>query len=577
MKTLMNKYFIYVFAVSIFSSCIVDTELKEVPKSFLSPENSFVDKAGFESALADIYRVIRTNMYMPADAGTNYVMFGLDIDLTANRADNDADGNVRYNETWFWNTLNKDNSYVRDHWRYYYNWIFKANVIIDRAEDSNINWSENDKLEIVAEAKFLRAFSYRLLANMWGDVPLVLNETNAPKFDYVRSPRVEVYQQCKNDLTEAIKYMKTVEQQPAGRAPRAAAYNLLSEINICLGDYQGAIEAASAVINDPNFYLMTERFGVRTDFTFNGYSYQGPQRPWGDVYWDLFQEGNMNWNQGNHECIWNFQMDVSILGGGNVTEWGGNFGLERHYYFGWWSTADRNGATNWLKDTLSGRPAGGNLTSDYCGELIWQYKGDWDRDIRNSEFNAQREFYWTNPDGEFYGQRITPETMGTPAGYIRFLQPSFKKFVTTVHYGTYQDPTSGQNHDQGRVFKDWYIMRMPETYLLRAEAYIRNGDMQKAADDINVVRNRAKATPVTSSDVDLDLILDERARELFVEEYRTSTLMRMGKLVEYLHKYNGAVIQNNYQIPAYKNLFPIPQSDIEVNKGSDLGQNPGYE
>src|SRR3546814_18074008 len=77
-----------------------------------------------------------------------------------------------------------------------------------------------------------------------------------------------------------------------------------------------------------------------------------------------------------------------------------------------------------------------------------------------------------------------------------------------------------------------------------AEAYFRMGEAQKAADDINALRNRAHATPVSAGDVGLDLILDERARELHMEDFRISTLLRMEKLSEYLMKYNPVVIQN---------------------------------
>ena len=119
-------------------------------------------------------------------------------------------------------------------------------------------------------------------------------------------------------------------------------------------------------------------------------------------------------------------------------------------------------------------------------------------------------------------------------------------------------------------------MRLAETYLLRAEAYLLKNDKQKAADDINMIRNRAKATPVTSGEVTIDLILDERARELYGEEFRINTLMRMGKLVEYLNKYNGAIKSKGYTIPDYKNKLPIPRSEIEANKGAVLEQNPGY-
>jgi hypothetical protein len=551
-------------------SCIVDTDLQEVPKDFFSPENSFTDKAGFESALAEIYRTIRTDMYMYGDNSSNWAMMGIDVDFTS--FGTKASG---WGDYFYWNTLNRDSDFARVWWQRYYNWIFKANVIIERADSDLAKWtSEEEKNRIVGEAMFLRAFAYHFLANLWGDVPLVLQETNAPKFDYTREPVQNVYRQCKTDLEFAVQWMTTVDGQPGGRAPRAAAWHLLSEINICLGDYPGAIEAASEVINDPNFHLMTERFGVRTDFTFNGYDYQGPQEPWGDVFWDLYQEGNMNWSEGNREAIWNIEMDVNILGGGNSTQWGGNFGLERHWGVGWWAVADKNGASNWLKDTLSGRPVGSMRITEYAGTLIWQYKDDWDRDMRNSKYNIKREYYWTNPYGEFYGQLMQAEHVGDP--FTFHLPPTFMKGITTVHYGLYQDPTSGQNNDQGRIFKDWYIMRMPETYLLRAEAHFHNGDLQKAADDVNVVRGRAHATPVTASDVNLDLILDERARELFMEEFRLNTLTRMGKLVEYLMKYNQRVIGQGWQIEAYKNKFPIPQSEIEANKEAVLEQNPGY-
>lgn len=569
MKTI--KYLILLLLLGFLPvSCIVDTDLQEVPKDFFSPENSFTDKAGFESALADIYRTIRTDMYMYTDNSSNWDMLGIDVDFTS--FGTKASG---WGDYFYWNTLNPDNGFSSKWWQRYYNWIFKANVIIGRAESDLVKWtSEEEKNQIVGEAMFLRAFAYHFLANLWGDVPLVLQETNAPKFDYVREPVANVYQQCKTDLEFAVKWMKTVDRQPGGRAPRAAAYHLLSEVNICLGDYSGAVAAAGEVINNPNFHLMTERFGTRVNFTFNGYDYQGEPEPWGDVFWDLYQEGNMNWSEGNREAIWNIEMDVNLTGGGNSTQWGGNFGLERHWGTSWWGLADKNGTPNWLKDTLSGRPVGSMRTTEYAGTFIWQYKDDWDRDMRNSLYNIKREYYWTNPAGEFYGQQIQVEHVGDPSTF--HLPPTFMKGITAVHYGLYQDPSSGQNQDQGRIFKDWYIMRMPETYLLRAEAYFRNGDLQKAADDINVVRGRAHATPVTAADVNIDMILDERARELFMEEFRLNTLTRTGKLVEYLMKYNQRVLSQGWQIEAYKNKFPIPQSEIEANKEAVLEQNPGY-
>ena len=119
-------------------------------------------------------------------------------------------------------------------------------------------------------------------------------------------------------------------------------------------------------------------------------------------------------------------------------------------------------------------------------------------------------------------------------------------------------------------------MRLAETYLLRAEAKLAKGDLAGAATDINAIRNRAQATPVVAADVNIDLILDERARELYQEEFRLNTLMRLGKLHEYLMKYNDVVRKNGYVLDAHINKFPIPNAEIQANNGAKLTQNLGY-
>ena len=98
-----------------------------------------------------------------------------------------------------------------------------------------------------------------------------------------------------------------------------------------------------------------------------------------------------------------------------------------------------------------------------------------------------------------------------------------------------------------------------------------------AADDINLIRNRANATPVTPGEVDLDYILDERGRELLQEERRWCTLLRMGGTVavdrirEYaLNDITRATLNFDF------NLWPIPQTVIDRNKDVILEQNPGW-
>jgi hypothetical protein len=127
----------------------------------------------------------------------------------------------------------------------------------------------------------------------------------------------------------------------------------------------------------------------------------------------------------------------------------------------------------------------------------------------------------------------------------------------------------------GGTGKDFIVYRLAETYLLRAEAYLDKGDQTDAATDINVVRARANASLVAPSDVTIDYILDERARELITEERRRLTLNRLGMLYDRVQKYQTRS-DVKATIQQFHNLYPIPQSAIDANFGAKLEQNPGY-
>lgn len=564
------NYIILIVLLSFFAiSCDEDELLTESPKDFLTPENSFTSAEGFNAGIASLHATLQASVFGSNDAWQRFVHFGQDVDIAVSGLSEDG--------LWYaiqWNTMTPDNGTVSGWWQTYYSLIFRANVIINRADDDVVKWnSEEEKNAIVGEAKFVRAFAYHFLANMWGGVPITLEETSAAKFDYVRASQEEVYQQCVEDLTFATQWMNTVDGNfKGGQIPRAAAYHLLSEVYIAMGDYSKAITAASAVIDDPNFELMTERFGVYKDFTFTGFDYKGEQEPWGDVYWDLFRDGNFHRAEGNTEAIWNINMKYEAEGIGYPVS------HERWWGPMCWRLKDVDGVQNHLKDTLMGRPVGVVRPTKYASEDIWNYHDNWNTDIRNSNYNIQRDFYYNNPASDYFGQVITEENGNSANVLFRGAYPYFQKFAGAIHYGVSTDPSSGQKHDNGRNFKDVYFIRLAETYLLRAEAHHLAGDNTSAATDLNAVRNRSNATSVGAGDVDLDLILDERARELYGEEFRVNTLLRMGKLKEYIRKYHYATLQQGLTYPdgGFLDLLPIPQREIDANKDAVLVQNPGY-
>jgi hypothetical protein len=181
-------------------------------------------------------------------------------------------------------------------------------------------------------------------------------------------------------------------------------------------------------------------------------------------------------------------------------------------------------------------------------------------DMRNSRYNIRRSFYYSS--GPKIGQRVIPN----PADTLYKLCPyttKWNNYIPADAFG-YAD------------YKDFIMMRLGETYLLLAEAQLKQSKLTEAAATINILRARANASPILPSDVTLDFILDERARELLAEENRRMTLARTGKLAERVLNLNSSYQGQGASIKPYNMLMPIPQSEIDLNKNAVLEQNPGY-
>ena len=161
-----------------------------------------------------------------------------------------------------------------------------------------------------------------------------------------------------------------------------------------------------------------------------------------------------------------------------------------------------------------------------------------------------------------------PAYDGDPWFYTEKMYPTLNKFIDNTR--------PNRQHTQGQ--RDFYLMRLGDAYLIRAEARLMQGNTGGAADDINVIRRRAAwdgmeaAMEITSADVTLDFILDERARELDGEGHRWWDLARTGKLVERVRLYN---LRGAPNIQEFHNVRPIPLTQIDATQGG-YPQNPGY-
>src|SRR5690606_25947100 len=127
--------------------------------------------------------------------------------------------------------------------------------------------------------------------------------------------------------------------------------------------------------------------------------------------------------------------------------------------------------------------------------------------------------------------------------------------------------------------RDLILSRLGETYLIAAEAYLQSGNPTTALERLNEVRNRANATPATAAELDMDYILDERARELLGEYHRWFDLKRTGKLVERASLHHYLIEESNFagNNGELKILRPIPQEAIDLNQNKEFPQNPAYQ
>ena len=150
----------------------------------------------------------------------------------------------------------------------------------------------------------------------------------------------------------------------------------------------------------------------------------------------------------------------------------------------------------------------------------------------------------------------------------------FKDGIAVVKYrNVTRTGDLGQSLDYADI--DFPLFRLPEMYLIYAEAVLRggSGNNTTALDYINLLRTRAGATNVNS--INLDFILDERGRELYWEGFRRTDLIRYDKFTTdaYIWPWKGGT-KNGRAVEDFRNIYPLPSSDVVSNP--NLVQNPGY-
>lgn len=569
MNNKMFKNLSIMAVIILFAGCdnLSTDALIESPPHLLTDEGLYNNYDGFQTGLNGLYALVREERTSAGSSGCGpcsgsdsnrigWAIGGTDIYATNSRH-RDA-GPSRLNAD-FGDLVNPQDEWISNMFAWLYGIINTANTIIDKAEnDDEVDWSggpnsaEADRIRIIAEATAIRAWAYRHLTYKWGDVPLVLEPSSGAtiRTDWTRTPVNEVRDKIIDDLLFAEEHIP-VERSHDGRITRGAIQHYLSEMHLLIDDPETALFWADEVINTPEYQLITERYGVKSD---------EPGVPFMDIFW----EGNQNRSQGNSEALWVFQYALNTVGGG-VNHMRRHFGVR-------YGNINIDGVFP-IQFTVErgGRSATRSSLTNFALDL-WE-----DGDDRGSEYAIRWFFILKDagenapypadnpPPGYAFGDTIwTDLSEITLDNNINVRRPFSRK----VDAGA--DPN---NITGGGAYGNWVYLRLGNTYLLKAEAQYKLGDLNGAAETINIIRNRSNAGEITAADVDIDFILDERARELAVEEERKYTLLRTGKWMERTSAHNlrgGQFIEERHK------LLPIPQDVIDANFDREFTQNPGY-
>ena len=595
MKKIYSKHIASsLLAMFLFVGCDDAGFLKEDPETFYTIDNVFSTSEQVAQVITTCYHRV-SNIYCPYDNSSELNVWsysmgnGTDIfDVPTIRF------SYRFND---YSIINSENAVFKDTYAAFYYLINSANTALYAADREDIVWnSEAERVYIIAQARFFRAFAYRNLGELFGGVPLVTERTTTPRYDYARSTRMETYQYAIDEM-EAILNDLPVTTADAGRLVKAAAQHNLCQLYMDKGvlleaeggdaatAYNKAISYANDVIDSGTYSLMTERFGSRKDenpefYYASSVADQTPDHTYtsagypieGNLYWDLFQIGNQDYQDGNKEAIWCAQSDYEVYksdGNKACLDYPGIYGPVFRDQGAAHITGDREDVGGFGMCQITPTP--------YARDQI--YADKWGDDLRNSEAVLHRTFLGNVKTSEYYGKKIPWDVLYRMDGSGKPADAAYTMlYPLSCKIGPDFYTLAADGRTLRSIFRDDYLIRLPETILLRAEAKMRVGNNAGAASDIDMLRSRAKCSYlVTASDVSIDLILDERARELIYEESRWNTLLRMGGTVaiDRIKKYSYWDYPRTTLNKAFS-VWPIPQSVIDTNKDVDLEQNQGW-
>ncbi|MDR1594529.1 MAG: RagB/SusD family nutrient uptake outer membrane protein [Prevotellaceae bacterium] len=520
----MKKYF---YILAIVASIVSCTDLDLIPLGQIADSN-------FPKTDDDAIAVT-TAIYQPNVGISTALGYAIDLtsELQTNGENPNSAGALLGKMEW-----EPTNGYVSSVWNALYNTITRANDVIDKIGASEIV-TPALKTRLLGEAKFLRAYAYFYLVQLWGEVPLVLHNLDGDKIP--RTPVNEVYEQIVSDLKDAAESLPVYTEyadSDKGRASKGAALAYLSKVYLVWGQIDDSADAATR----------KTRFSESVKYAdlVTGYS--------------LEENFLANWDKNNRngkEAIFSVQ---HIQGQASATS-GGNHLVHCSFYGGLSNSLSPHVySTNYYELDAQGKVIVSTIVNKWFNDFD-------DRDQRKR--GTYLKEYRINADSVFV------------YNFVRY-----RKYVDTTNLST-----TATTIDINRT-----VIRYAEVLLLKAEAINeRDGTPNaEAYEAINQVRRRAFRQPLNSASEIADLpagldyngfkakIQQERVFELTYEQNRWTDLVRWRKYVQTLKeavskKYiaeDKEVGKHNVKSHYYR--FPIPKAERDIDPDR-FWQNYGYD
>ena len=538
-KYIKHSIFGVILALSL-SACMKDLDQEPIDPDSFTEKDVFKNATEAKGALAKIYASLSlTGQKGPAGDGdiagadegsTGYtrMQFYLQVASTDEAIIRWSDAGVPDFHNMSWTPANTFNNA-------YYNRLGQqiafANSFIDNAQALA---SDPEVAYYIAEARFIRAYAYYNVIDAFGKAPLVTSSKADLK--PAQNTRVELFNFVESELKDLEGKLKAARANEYGRVDVVAAQALLARLYLNAKVYIGQDKYTDCITYAKKVIASSYSLNT-TDANNNGTAYD-----------ELFLADN-NSNGAQNEFIF-----LASFDGLNTKTYGGTAFIIHGATGG-----NMNASSLGINDGWSGLTAPKEFVNKF------------EVSARNSNneptaWKDKRAMFYT--DGQTYENTDLKDF--TKSGY------AITKFKNITSTGA-----AGKDPEKKFPDTDLPLIRLAEVYLTYAEAVLRGGtggDRATALGYINQLRSRAYGNAsgnIADSNLTLDFILDERARELYWEGLRRTDLIRYGKFTggAYLWSFKGGAA-SGVAVPDYRNLYPIPQDARTANE--NLTQNTGY-